>query len=368
MLDTMFRLPALLLPVLLCAVEPVFWEQDGLVVFEVESVPATGSWSAERELTGFTGSGYYTWTGPDAMRSPGGGVLAYRIRITTPGTYQLRIRNRHDFHDSTEQNDCFTRMDGGEWVKTFSSQRGEWTWRSNHEFSHGDKPPAQYELSAGEHRFEISGRSHGFSIDRVHLFIEGAAGAEDPTTPESKAGPAMPALDALPKVARAWQLGALGKALDAAEDATSDDDPVVAAQASAAADALRSYAEDQRRRIAELKTAAPGAAVRALAELSAIYRGHDLGRALADEAKAWSREPAVRDALAAERVLAVISEAEAKLDRHGDASDPAWLKRNQRHLKTIVGGWQRLTAQHPEAPATAQAEALIDRLGLRALQ
>jgi hypothetical protein len=166
---------------------PLYEEQAGRVVMEVEPHPPTGAWAPERKLEGHTGAGYYTWRGPNSFRSPDSGVLTYVFQIKTPGTYQLRIRNRHDFHDSTEQNDCFTRMDGGTWVKTFSSKRGEWNFRSNHEHGHSQKPPASYEFKAGRHVLQLSGRSQGFSIDRIHLYRQGDRGAEDASLPETRA-------------------------------------------------------------------------------------------------------------------------------------------------------------------------------------
>ncbi len=165
---------------------PIFQERDGRVVIEVESHPPVGAWRPERNMNGYTGAGYYTWRGPNLFRSPGQAPLVYAFEIKTPGTYQLRIRNRHDFHDSTEQNDCFTRLDGGPWIKTFSSKRGEWTFRSNHEHNHHKKPNASYDLKAGRHILQISGRSQGFSIDRIHLYRGGGRGAENPELPETR--------------------------------------------------------------------------------------------------------------------------------------------------------------------------------------
>ncbi|MDA3960267.1 MAG: hypothetical protein PF961_05725 [Planctomycetota bacterium] len=347
------------------AAEPVFWERDGIVVFEAESCPASGAWSVDREVAGFTGQAYYRWGGPNNMRNAGGGVLSYRIRIVTPGTYHLRIRNYHDHEDSTLENDCFTRMDGGEWVKTFSSKRAEWTWRSNHEFNHGSKPPAKYDLSAGEHLFEISGRSHGFAIDRIHLYRDGLKG-EDETLAETRAGPAMPELGAAPRVAKAWFAGALGQALKSAEKLAEGDDEA-AGQAKLAASTLRDYAAEQRERIEGFKATAPADAVAALAELSKAYAGHDLGKVYMAEAKDWAKEPAVKDALAADKILAAMRAAQAKLDKHGDATDPQWLKRNKKSLQAIVGGWQQIAKRYPDTPALAQAESMIDAPGLREL-
>ena len=79
----------------------------------------------------------------------------------------------------------WVRMDGGAWVKVFSWQRGQWTWTTQHEFNHHDKPPAEYQLSAGAHRIEFSGRSHDFAIDRLHLYRDGVPNALSLNHPES---------------------------------------------------------------------------------------------------------------------------------------------------------------------------------------
>ena len=162
-----------------------FLEEGGIVVIEVESVDAVEHWVGETGLAGYTGPGYYTWSGENRFGGPSGPSLVYPLQISAAGRYQMRIRNRHDFQDSTEENDVWARMDGGAWTKVFSSQRGEWTWRSNFDLSEHDKPPASYELAAGPHTLELSGRSHGFSIDRIHLFIEGHPRSTDETLPES---------------------------------------------------------------------------------------------------------------------------------------------------------------------------------------
>jgi len=140
----------------------------------------------EREMEGFTGRGYYTWRGRDHDKKPGEGVFGFIIEIDEPGEDELYIRNRHDFEDSTLQNDCWTRMDDGKWVKTFSSKRGEWTWATRHEWSHKKKIQAASKLDAGRHVLTISGRSAGFSIDRIHPVRKGAKGQHDADRPETR--------------------------------------------------------------------------------------------------------------------------------------------------------------------------------------
>ena len=170
---------------------PVFEEADGVVVIEVESCRPQADWKPEKDLKGFTGKGYYTWRGGNRFRSPGKGVLVYPVRVAEDGKYHLAIHNRHDFHDSTEENDCWTRIDEEKWLKTFSSKRGEWTWHTRHEHSHSKKIPAFYELKAGLHLLRVSGRSKGFSIDRIHLYRDGAASPLDTKRPETRRGAAQ---------------------------------------------------------------------------------------------------------------------------------------------------------------------------------
>ena len=97
-------------------------EQGGKVIFEIEDQAPTGSWVQETEFPGFAGSSYFRWNGGNQFNNPGQGVLTYTIHITDPGDYQMRIHNHHNDPDSTMENDCWTRMDGGTWVKTYSGQ------------------------------------------------------------------------------------------------------------------------------------------------------------------------------------------------------------------------------------------------------
>lgn len=169
-----------------------FLPDDGLIVIELESGSAAGSWAEETSLTGFTGSSYLTWTGPNHYSDAGNDTFGFDFWIEDAGTYAFRIHNRHDHADSTLANDAWVRMDDGDWVKTFSWQRGQWTWATNHEFSHTNKPEASYVLSRGNHRIEFSGRSADFSMDRFHLYDSGVVDPMSTNHPESaRAGSSM---------------------------------------------------------------------------------------------------------------------------------------------------------------------------------
>lgn len=146
---------------------------DGLVAVEFESGTASGDWVSETTLSGFTGSSYLRWSGANMYSTPGVDTFGFDFWIEDPGTYQFRIHNRHEDPDSTLANDLWVRVDGDAWVKAFSWQRGQWTWVTQHEFSHSNKPDAQYTLTSGNHRIEFSGRSFDFCCDRFHLYDTG---------------------------------------------------------------------------------------------------------------------------------------------------------------------------------------------------
>ncbi|MDG1048991.1 MAG: hypothetical protein P8M11_15245 [Planctomycetota bacterium] len=159
---------------------------DGLVVVEMESLTDGAGWSGSTTVDGFAGEGYVAWSGPDMSKTPGEGLVGFDTDIATGGKYELRLRNRHDHPDVTDANDVWVRVDGGEWTKVFSSQRGEWTWDTRCRTADGKVGPVSIELTPGSHKVEFSGRSEGFMIDRVHLFKEGTSNALSITRAPSK--------------------------------------------------------------------------------------------------------------------------------------------------------------------------------------
>lgn len=165
-----------------------FIAQDGLLVIEMESGGAAGSWENESAIGGYAGSSYIRWDGPNLFNQPGSDIFGFDFELQEEGRYHFRLHNRHDHPDSTEANDVWVRMDGGAWIKVFSWQRGRWTWATQHEFDHHDKPPAEYQLSAGSHRIEFSGRSHDFMIDRLHLYRSHVGSPLSLSHPESPRG------------------------------------------------------------------------------------------------------------------------------------------------------------------------------------
>jgi len=158
-----------------------FAEKNGVVMMEVESSKATGSWKLERSLKGYSGNGYYIWRGTDAFgkSTAGRGTITYTFRIQKAGNYQMRWRSRIGKGNSrTEHNDSWVRFPSGRdikgqqalngWTKVFMNTRDKWVWQSATVDNVG-KPVRQY-FSAGVHTVQISGRSSGHAIDKIALY------------------------------------------------------------------------------------------------------------------------------------------------------------------------------------------------------
>ena len=163
--------------------------QNGLLAIPMENSGAPGAWNLSTSTPGFAGDGYIEWEGPNYFNQPGvAGVFGFTFEVQEAGEWIMRIRNRHEDPDPTEENDVWARMDGGPWIKTFSNAQtsvGAWTWESTFELGHGNFPQASYSLSTGVHRIEFSGRSNGFKMDRLHLHRPGNPNAFNPNSPNS---------------------------------------------------------------------------------------------------------------------------------------------------------------------------------------
>jgi len=160
-----------------------FQEDDGLLVIDVESVPAAGQWSAETSLPDFLGRSYYIWRGNNNFNpnSAGQGTMRFNFRIENPGNYRLRWRSRIGIGNlGSEYNDSWVRFPTGRnvpgehgingWTKIYQGQLNRWSWDS---WTVDFNPMAIVQFfGRGDHFFEISGRSTGHALDRVVLHME----------------------------------------------------------------------------------------------------------------------------------------------------------------------------------------------------
>tara|TARA_R110002096_G_scaffold239101_1_gene430754 strand:- start:123416 stop:124228 length:813 start_codon:yes stop_codon:yes gene_type:complete len=202
-----------------------FTEDDGYVVMEMEStaVPAGHEWQLEDDLSGYTGDGFYRFTGNNICSGPASSPLRYDFTTTSETRFELRLRAAKIAHcvagepqengqcseddrtcDSlgepndggcgTSQcirtdisNDAFIYIetaDGeyvsfvdqpantiGEGVKLFGGQVNSWGWTGVKALDPGGpKLDAHWDLSPGRYSLVIQGRSAHFRIDRIALF------------------------------------------------------------------------------------------------------------------------------------------------------------------------------------------------------
>ncbi len=154
-------------------------EEDGIALWEAESIPVQGEWKLEQQVKGYSGNGYYNWKGADYFKKPGNGILRYKVKVSKAGNYQFLFRTKNTFEISGEHNDSWVQLPSGEnvageeplnkdWVKVFQSQHRKWSWQAR-TVDHVDRPIRVY-LEAGVHEVLLSGRSHGHAIDRIALF------------------------------------------------------------------------------------------------------------------------------------------------------------------------------------------------------
>lgn len=141
-------------------------DANGVVTMEMESQPAIGNWVLETALPGYRASGYYRWNGPDLFNTPGVDTLTFRFRIDQPGDHIIRLRTQHNHPDPTLENDVWFRFDGGTWHKFFNGDVNFW---STVGFLEDTGMQPQYNISAGIHTIELSGRSKNFKIDALEV-------------------------------------------------------------------------------------------------------------------------------------------------------------------------------------------------------
>ncbi|WP_258422492.1 Ig-like domain-containing protein, partial [Aquiflexum gelatinilyticum] len=164
---------------------------------EAENLAYSPNWVVQSSVTGFTGSGYLVWTGPQYTSVPGNGLITTTIFINTPGVYQFQFRSAVGRGDlKSEHNDAWVRFpdaddffaekDGiklyprgsgksptvsgagsGGWFKAFASNLN-WSFTTQTNDGNGYPIFVQFD-KPGEYTMELSARSSYHLIDRIIL-------------------------------------------------------------------------------------------------------------------------------------------------------------------------------------------------------
>jgi hypothetical protein len=152
---------------------------EGPLVIEAESTSSTlreGAWERLRDDKASRGAAVI-WRGPGTWQEGSGdvrpytpfeepdSVLTYRFTVPVEGRYLIKLRNRHAREDG--DNDVWVSVNGQEYRKYYDWNVNTWTWDETGSW-------AYHRLTPGQHLLEIAGRSHGFAIDRIVIFRDGA--------------------------------------------------------------------------------------------------------------------------------------------------------------------------------------------------
>jgi len=161
-----------------------FVEQNGLLVMEIENAPATLGWTSETAYANYTGTEYYTWTGPNYFREKGHGMMTYEFKINNPGKYRFKMRTRNGGPLNTHNNDVWVRFpdhgctfekngqvqsSASGWWKQWQNNLGGWTYNSWAGESAFWEVYVTFPF-AGVYTMDISGRAQLYSLDRIVFY------------------------------------------------------------------------------------------------------------------------------------------------------------------------------------------------------
>jgi hypothetical protein len=182
----------------------VWKEEDGYVVVEAETIDHHFHWEHKTEPEGFSGTGYLNWVGPNNSVTPDGRGgnddytnerqgpqrewLIIRVLVEHPGIYRMNARNHHIKEDG--DNDSWSWKVGQEITDWNPVRRMGDSLKDGEGFTWLDWGVRSFWLKKGVNNLYIGGRSPGFGIDRVAIYMDGNEEAEskalDLSTPTSK--------------------------------------------------------------------------------------------------------------------------------------------------------------------------------------
>lgn len=189
--------------------QQVYQETDGLVIMEMEhSESPLGQWVLKTDNPGYNSDGFLEFAGNTINGGDPDSPREYRFKITTPGTYdiKLRARKRLDGEASDKCNDCYVRLEGdftsgSEQVslralqndtKLYGGPETGWGWAGDLDTYDADHTQARYVFESGEeYLLVLSGRSIRYQIDRI-VFVHSDADLADAVSgPESSTAVAL---------------------------------------------------------------------------------------------------------------------------------------------------------------------------------
>lgn len=160
---------------------------------ELESSGAPDKWTLQSAVTGYSGTGYLFWEGPDILSGPpAASLIDFDFTVAKAGKYQFEIRSLRK-HSGTcagaendHCNDVYTKVNGSAFIKTMARAPWDvWGW------SDGVSPGGttinkwQHELKAGANTLTLGARSRGIAVDAVRIYLVGATAPTGPDNPSA---------------------------------------------------------------------------------------------------------------------------------------------------------------------------------------
>ncbi|GEM_PF-4439288 len=158
-------------------------EVDGLLVFEAERFPLNGAWKIGEDAEKASGGKYLYFDGANSYQNVNSSHnISYEFKINNPGTYNLKWTMRQPAEEAGGDlgndawiyfSDDIGRANGTmtDFIKFVgrSDTDGNFTLNGAADISHTSYQVTVVFPSAGNYTMNMSGRSHGFQVDRIIL-------------------------------------------------------------------------------------------------------------------------------------------------------------------------------------------------------
>lgn len=89
-------------------------ESEGILLIETENLPYHSDWVQIDTIEGFSGGGYIQWEGVQNYNKVENGIIDFKIKINTPGTYTFlhHVAIADLSEGTTEHNDSWLKIEG----------------------------------------------------------------------------------------------------------------------------------------------------------------------------------------------------------------------------------------------------------------
>ncbi|MEM9001555.1 MAG: hypothetical protein AAGB24_14930 [Bacteroidota bacterium] len=126
----------------------IFVERDSFLIMEAEDAYYAGNegnWTFKTDTTGYSGTGYYQWSNPEAIWNGGlikrSSQLWFNIYISKPGTYIVGVRGKiNQGNSDSEHNDVWLKINGADDFYAYRNKAGADRFRRPEDIADSNTP------------------------------------------------------------------------------------------------------------------------------------------------------------------------------------------------------------------------------------